>query len=191
MNDCYKRQLSREVSLLKSGQSDFVVKYFDSWKESGFCYILMELCSDNLQNIIKLKSECFGRNQWEVMTAVEYYISCQLFKEVLECVQYLHSLNPQIIHRDLKPNNVLIVKEPTNGRYLKLCDFGLAKPIENKTRTHTRSLGAEQFMAPEVRELNKDKKTRYNVKADVYSLGKISEVLFDFNIKCVSFSYQA
>ena len=181
-NDCFKTQLVREVSLLRRGQGEFVVKFFDSWPESNYRYILMERSSDNFLNVIKLKYECFVRNKGEAMTAVEYYISCQLFKEVLECVQYLHSLNPQIIHRDLKPNNVLIAKEPTNGRYLKLCDFGNAKPIENKTRTHTRSLGAEQYMAPEVRELNKDKKTRYNVKADVYSLGKISEVLFDFNI---------
>ena len=42
-------------------------------------------------------------------------------------LKYLHSAN--IVHRDLKPANVLINGE---GLVVKICDFGLARIIENQ-----------------------------------------------------------
>ena len=86
----------------------------------------MELCSHNLKKVIEEKPKCFQRQSSEAMNSIEFYISCQLFKELLESVGYLHELNPPIIHRDLKPANILITEESRNGRFLKLCDFGLA-----------------------------------------------------------------
>ena len=83
----------------------------------------MELCSENLQNIIQQKPEIFGRKESEPMKPIEYFISCQIFKKVLECVQYLHESNPPVIHRNLKMENVLVLDIPRNGRFLKLCDI--------------------------------------------------------------------
>lgn len=40
-------------------------------------------------------------------------------------LKYLHSAN--VVHRDLKPANVLI---NGNGLVVKICDFGLARIIE-------------------------------------------------------------
>ena len=138
----------------------------------------MELCYDNLTNIIKQKLEFFGRKKTEQMSRVEYYISCHLFKELLECVQHLHESDPPIIHRDLKPDNVLITFRPRNDKYLKLCDFGLSKFDEKGgTNSHTRFMGTINYMAPEVHG-----SAKYNVKADIYSLGIISKELFDINL---------
>ena len=67
----------------------------------------MELCSDNLKNIIEEKQKCFEKHSKKAMNSIEFYISCQLFRELLECVQYIHGLKPPIIHRDLKPANIL------------------------------------------------------------------------------------
>ena len=83
----------------------------------------MELCSDNLQNIIQQMPQYFGRKESETMEAIEYFISCQLFQEVLECVQYLHESKPPIIHGNLKMENILVSDLPRNGRFLKLCDL--------------------------------------------------------------------
>ncbi|CAG2176322.1 unnamed protein product [Oppiella nova] len=89
------------------------------------------------------------------MDCVEYFISCEIFKEILECVQYLHESKPQIIHRDLKPENILIVKNVRNGRFLKLCDFGLAtvhdKRIHDRTsQKHTPDIGDYRYVALEI-----------------------------------------
>ena len=140
----------------------------------------MELCSDNLQNIIQQKSEFFGREVFEKsipMEPIEYFISCQLFQEVLECLQYLHDHN--IMHRDIKPANILINEKPVNSRFIKICDFGLAKLYEkNKsvmiTATHTTGQGTPNYYAPEVRWKN-----HYSAKCDIYSLGVLSTELFD------------
>ncbi len=62
----------------------------------------MELCFDSLTNILKGKSKCFDRNTSEAINLIEFFISGQLFKELVECVHYLHELEPKlIIHRNL------------------------------------------------------------------------------------------
>ena len=113
----------------------------------------MELCSDNLQNIIQQIKHFFGREETEPMKAIEYFICCELFKELLECVQYLHESNPPVIHGNLKLENVLVCDIPRNGKFLKLCDI----KIKNKT--------------------NCDKADE-NIQ-DHYSLGAISQKIFN------------
>ena len=135
----------------------------------------MELCSDNLMNIIKQKQIFFRRQETEAMNSIEYFISCEMFKEILECVQYLHESKPPIMHRDLNPKNILIKKIPENDIFLKLCDFDLLK--EGDYKTHTRGQGTDKYMAPEV-QLG----TKYSLKCDIYSLGIVAVQLFQFNV---------
>ncbi|CAG2167064.1 unnamed protein product [Oppiella nova] len=101
----------------------------------------MELCSDDLKNILKMKPQFFGRQNGEPMDLYEYFISCELFREILERVQYLHELDPQIIHRDLKPENILIDR---HGRDVH------DKRIHGQTRyKHTADVGDIHYEAPE------------------------------------------
>ena len=100
-----------------------------------------------------------------------------MFKELLECVQYLHESNPPIIHRDLKPANILIAYNNRNGRYLKICDFGLATVHINNDISHTEGPGTMKYMAPEVSQSN-----HYSINAHIYSLRVIAQELFDFHI---------
>ena len=105
--------LLRGANTLAKCSGDYVVQYFDHWIENNDClYIQMELCSDNLKNIIQQKQQFFRNNSSEPMKPIEYFISCQLFEEVIECVKYLHDSN--IMHRDLKPENILIIKNSDN-----------------------------------------------------------------------------
>jgi len=73
----------------------------------------------------------------------------------------------KIYHRDLKPQNILVFKE---GAILKLADFGTAKEVgqsqDADLKTYT---GTPGFMAPEVTKMQ----TKYDGKADVFSLGVI------------------
>ncbi|XP_054161083.1 uncharacterized protein LOC128959171 [Oppia nitens] len=111
------------------------------------------------------------------MDCMEYYITCELLLEVLECVRYIHELNPPVIHRDLKPDNILIANDIRNGRFIKLCDLGLITIHDSLSQSHTSRVGTPNFIAPEVIGGRK-----YNTKADVYSIGATIEKLFEFDI---------
>ena len=141
----------------------------------------MELLNDNLGNVIEEKKKYFNTEILDEMDSNEYFICYHLMKEILECVQYLHELKPPIIHRDLKPQNILVNYHSTNGRFLKLADFGLATYGSDQTITHTMWKGTHRYTAPEVNE-GIDGRTRYNEKADVFSLGRISCDLFNFDV---------
>ncbi|CAG2172034.1 unnamed protein product [Oppiella nova] len=105
------------------------------------------------------------------MNLIEYFISCEIFKELLECVQYLHEYKDhfvsQIIHRDLKPDNILIAENAREGRFVRICDFGLAALHNYLNPNHTGGVGTVRYMAPEVRISH----LKYTNKCDIYSLG--------------------
>jgi serine/threonine protein kinase len=65
------------------------------------------------------------------------------FRQILDGLHVLHS---RIIHRDLKPENVLL-----SGTVLKIGDYGLAKFVDEATRTFSfKGGGTPRYMAPEV-----------------------------------------
>jgi len=155
-------------------KSDHVVQYKSSWVESnGILFIQMELCFYTLKEVLLKKRIEFQRKQFHPMSQLEYYISSELFEEILEGVNFLHKLN--IIHRDLKPTNILIT-DGMNGRFVKLADFGLAIIHKFDEQTHTEGLGTFKYMAPEVQ-----RGRSYDTKADIYSLGVITQEVFDID----------
>ncbi len=172
-----KEKSLNELQIMAKIRSDYTVNYNNSWIENNeMLYIQMELCFNTLKGIMEQKQNEFKRKRFEVMTPLEYYISSELFKETLEAVNYLHSLKPPIIHRDLKPTNILITGGK-NGRFVKLADFGLSTFHEFDEQTHTEGPGTPNFMAPELRGGRS-----YDTKADIFSLGYVSQELFDVDI---------
>ncbi len=184
--DEYKKALI-ELNLLKKLKSRYVVELVDSWIEdfsesqtfSGvisshpifkprntlLLHIQMEYCFQNLNDVIKHLSNEMKENDSKVTTTMCYYICCELLIEIVECLNYLHERN--VIHRNLKPPNILIT-EGLNGRFVKLTDFGLSLFNEQNM-----SLETLDYKAPEVIRYKK-----YDIKADMYSLGIIIEELF-------------
>ncbi|CAG2117548.1 unnamed protein product, partial [Medioppia subpectinata] len=131
----------------------------------------MDCLAGNLTQLLKIKRQLFGR----IMTEFEYYISYEIFKQLVESVKYLHNNN--VIHRDLKPDNVLIDNE-NNYRYIKLCDFGLSKSVDVLNYRYRQSrvkhtADVVQYMAPEAKS-----GTNYNHLVDVYSLALIGAKIF-------------
>ncbi|CAG2163121.1 unnamed protein product [Oppiella nova] len=177
-----KGKVIREIKNLATVNSNFVVKYYDSWIERQCLYIQMELCLDSLNKILALKPQVFNRQLDEPMSLYEYFISCEIFRQLLECVQYLHGLDPQIIHRDLKPDNILISVKVKNDRFIKLCDFGLATMHDKRihyitANKHTADVGDVRYMAPEIIQGMK-----YGHKSDLYSLALIGGEIFSIDL---------
>ncbi|KFM63985.1 Eukaryotic translation initiation factor 2-alpha kinase 1, partial [Stegodyphus mimosarum] len=94
-----------------------------------------------------------------------------IFKDILNGVAHIHSKS--IIHRDLKPQNIFFSKKSNS---MKIGDFGLAtlaecssEEISGVSRTkYSANLGTAPYAAPE-----QLKRSRYNSKVDIYSLGII------------------
>ncbi|CAG2176780.1 unnamed protein product, partial [Oppiella nova] len=130
-------------------RSAHVVQYFNSWTDRKYLYLQTEYCAKTLQNILEEKGQVFSRDVGVAMNVVEYYMSCQIFSELLECVKYLHELSEPVVHGSLKPQNILIDVNANYGSYLKLCDTGLTgihdmvchKELDESTR---------KYLAPEV-----------------------------------------
>jgi serine/threonine protein kinase len=192
-----RSRIFREIKIFaKSSKiSAHVVQYYSSWfefvtidlvdriKNSLVLYIQMESCKMNLQNLIdditnrndrNLKYKRNGQN----LTKLGYFIACELLREILEGVQYLHDL--KIIHRDLKEMNILITKGH-DKRFVKIADFGESKYLK-PGELNTCDKGTFGYMAPEVYEnRNEDNRTKYNHKADVWSIGCIVVNLFNID----------
>ncbi|CAG2103292.1 unnamed protein product [Medioppia subpectinata] len=176
--DHKRQEILKEVQNLVKLRSDFVVNYRNSWREDNHLYIQMDYYPQNLQTIIDNKHIVFGRQTGELMKIFEYFISCEIIRELLESVKYLHDLCPPVIHRDLKPSNVLISQNSNNSRFIRLCDLGLATSHDMTSMSHTSNVGTAQYMAPEIFQ------PRYTIKVDIYSLAVIAFHLFDlFNIE--------
>ncbi|CAG2100073.1 unnamed protein product [Medioppia subpectinata] len=174
-NDEKHKVAQNEVEMLAKLDLKYVVRYYNSWIENKCMYVQMENCQQTLWSVLKDKSHVFSRQEKKPMNLYKYFISCEIFREILQCLQYLHSLNPPIIHRDIKPDNILILNNSNDGRFLKLGDLALATYHE-PTMTHTQGVGTSQFMAQEVFSSNK-----YDTKSDIFSLGCIGYILFDIS----------
>ncbi|CAG2105710.1 unnamed protein product [Medioppia subpectinata] len=145
-----KQRILREMKILLKLYSNFVVKYITSWPESNHLYIQIELCSQSLKSVLKDKAIVFGRQPENPINVYEYFICCEIFTEILECVQFLHSSDPPVIYRDLKPENILIEHNFMSNRFIKVCDFGLATDHDMPSMSHTAGAGTSAYMAPDV-----------------------------------------
>ncbi|CAG2102117.1 unnamed protein product, partial [Medioppia subpectinata] len=179
LTDEKKRNVINEVDILSKLDSINVVQYYNSWFESDYLYIQMEYCPQTLRKVLDDKWRAFGRQSpKEPMNSYEYYILCEIFWEILRCLQYIHELDSPIIHRDIKPANILISVTHDNIMSLKLCDFGLATEHDTKSKSHSRGVGTQGYMAPEIGYT-----TKYDTKVDIYSAGIIGLEISDMYLR--------
>jgi tRNA A-37 threonylcarbamoyl transferase component Bud32 len=75
---------------------------------------------------IKICKE-LDQNNVKGVTVIGAIIASEIFNQILEGVNYLHTQEPPIIHRDLKLSNILLANI-SKGNIVKLSDFGLSVP---------------------------------------------------------------
>ena len=84
------------------------------------------------------------------------------FLEILIALDHIHSHG--VVYRDLKPENLLIDDEG----HIKIADFGLSKPVQDKKDLSYSFCGSPEYMAPEMLC-----KTGHNFLLDYYCLGAL------------------
>ncbi|CAG2100267.1 unnamed protein product [Medioppia subpectinata] len=173
MLEAEKTRILNEVHILSKCNSHFVVKYYHSCIESIGIYIQMEFCQQSLRDVLNDKDKLFNRQPAQPFNIYEYFLSCEIFRELLQCLEYIHTQNPPIIHRDIKPANILIMQNTSNNTFIKFGDFGLATEY-NRAGMSLSQPGTPGNMAPERRANGK-----YDFKADIHELGLVALKLFE------------
>jgi hypothetical protein len=143
------KRFRREIGVARDAHSPHLIRIFDIAQTNESLYLTMEL----------VEGASLQRRIAEGPIAVDDAVD--IFRQILVALDTLHCLG--IVHRDVKPGNVLLADEGV----VKLADFGLARYLEQDTRTETNAvLGTLEYLSPE-QALGKD----LDARADLYAAG--------------------
>lgn len=149
-------QLLIELEIMNKCNHKNIVQFYDAFMHNDKIYIIMEYCAlGSLETLINDLNRNLTENEIK-----------SIVKQILEGLLYLHE-NLFVIHRDIKAANILVSKDGT----IKLADFGVSTKnqyLEQKKSTFT---GSPYWVSPEVINCSSHKFTKYNYKADIWSLG--------------------
>lgn len=140
LSDWKKLELfEREAQVLESLDHPAIPRYLDYFQVdtayNRYFYIVQELAP--------------GKSLAELVTAGQRFSEADvryIAIEILQVLQYLHSLNPPIIHRDIKPQNIICSEEG----HIFLVDFGAVQTVyQNTIAFGSTVVGTFGYMAPE------------------------------------------
>jgi serine/threonine protein kinase len=148
----------REAHLLCSLRDPHTVTTYDfDTSEDGTPYIAMELLGGkSLDDVLHADSPL----AWE-----------RALKIVAEMCTSLGEAHARgIVHRDLKPENVFLESWPDNPEFVKVLDFGIAKPMRPELDMDItqigQTVGTPQYMSPEQLVAQP-----LDGRSDIYTLG--------------------
>ncbi|WP_187647477.1 protein kinase domain-containing protein [Nitrosophilus labii] len=177
-----------DTYLVQKDDTQYVLKIYrkDIFPDLDLVKNIKQLTVEHPQHLVRLID--FGETQGSFFEIYEYcklgsisellhnkeykdrFASKEIFydflKQVNEALKVLHSHN--IYHRDLKPSNILL----RDWFEVVLCDFGIAKSIEESTVFTKNFKGTYKYSAPETFS------NEYNKKSDYWSLGMILYLLY-------------
>ena len=164
------KSIENEALILKEINSEYIVKYIDSFIENEYYNIVMEYCENK-----DLKS--FIKNHKDNNQLIHEEVIYNIVLDICYGIKEMHLNN--LIHRDLKPDNLFIGKDYK----IKIGDFGISKKLINSMKYANTGNGTYNYMAPEM--INGQK---YNKKVDIWALGCILYELFTLNF-CFDCTY--
>lgn len=135
-------------------------------------YLVLEFCHGTVEDYVSktLKHEIFQLLPPEP----------NALYQMASGLNFIHSRS--FVHRDIKPANVLFSKNNLPDKepvVLKISDFGLTKPVTERSKSFTVKSGVKGtplYLAPEYRQLNEKtveeiNTIRANVSIDIFSMG--------------------
>jgi serine/threonine protein kinase len=159
------RRFHREANAIAGLKSPHTVHLYDyGTTQDGRLYYVMELLDGiSLQTL----TTTFGPQPASRVVAI--------LRQMCRSLEEAHQEG--IVHRDLKPSNIMICKVAQTCDFVKVLDFGLAKPFGtgDVSRLTVDGLmpGTPAYMAPEV-ALGA---AAVDQRADLYALGCVAYVL--------------
>jgi serine/threonine protein kinase/lipoprotein NlpI len=164
-SDSTSERFKREAQMASRIDNQHAVTIYDFGEtETGMLYLAMEYIDGKpLGHLLT--------NERPLATERIVHITSQ----IAAALGAAHSIG--IVHRDLKPDNIMITRKGDDADYVKVLDFGIAKPVdedemENLTKTGF-VLGTPFYMSPE--QISGDK---LDARSDVYSLALIVYEMF-------------
>jgi serine/threonine-protein kinase len=163
--ELFAQRFHREANVIAALKSPHTVYLYDfGTTQDGRLYYVMELLDGiSLQTLI----DSFGPQPASRVIAI--------LKQICRSLEEAHQEN--IVHRDLKPSNVMICQVAQVRDFVKVLDFGLAKPLGAGAASNLTvegvTLGTPEFMAPEVAGGSRT----VDARADLYALGCVAYVL--------------
>tara|TARA_B100000609_G_scaffold199465_1_gene203147 strand:- start:1605 stop:3482 length:1878 start_codon:yes stop_codon:yes gene_type:complete len=156
------RRFVREVQVTSdiSQRNEHIVRIYDDFGEIpnlGHFYVMEYLQGEPLTHYIVA----------DRLPAIQWSLS--IFKQLCDAMWAAHEEG--VVHRDLKPDNLLLIKRRRQPYFVKVLDFGIAKPVGadgTDTRLTQGAVGTPFYMSPE-QGMNKGADKR----ADIYSMGVI------------------
>ena len=140
--------LKNEVKLMQQVDHPNIVKYYETYDETKYIYLCMELCTGGelFEKVTKRKKP------------FSEYEAAEVMRDLLKALQHCHS--QCIIHRDIKPENIMY----GHDGLVKFIDFGFAI-AQHKARSQMDICGSPYYIAPEVLTGS------YGHECDLWSLG--------------------
>jgi serine/threonine-protein kinase len=163
--EVFAQRFHREANAIAGLQSPHTVYLYDyGTTPEGRLYYVMELLDGiSLQTLITE----FGPPPASRVIAI--------LRQICQSLEEAHRQN--IVHRDLKPSNVMICQVAQTCDFVKVLDFGLAKPFGGSDALHLTvegaTLGTPEYMAPEIARAS----TTIDARADLYALGCVAYFL--------------
>jgi tRNA A-37 threonylcarbamoyl transferase component Bud32 len=152
-----EKDFMNEVSTMCNIHYDHILSIFGGCIEAERYILVVEYMSlGSLYDVLrKRKIELTWPDRWSIA------------RQMIQGINYLHSLPKPIIHRDIKSLNILMTQR-AHELVVKISDFGLAR-IRQKTSSGSSCnviVGTLAWKAPEILRMEK-----HTEASDVYALG--------------------